>query len=285
MTRSRKTRFGALPFGRGRPRKPGPVMRFAVRVLFWGCFILAALGLIWGGLWGVRQLLFVRNPHFTIRLLDIRLGGGLQRSEIERRLRGAGIKLGTTNLFAVSPADIRERLEAYVLVDHVRVTRRLPDTLVIEVFEREPVAQLLRPGGRLTDRNGWILPERPDEDLLTLPVITGIRDLGRVPTGARLRNELFQAALHFLTLCKTEKYARPLDPVTIQLDARDRTLICYLREKGTFLPNAKVRVPVAGMEAALKRVGRIVAAREQAGVRTSFIDATYERNVPVRPLH
>jgi len=39
------------------------------------------------------------------------------------------------------------------------------------------------------------------------------------------------------------------------------------------------------MEAALKRMGQIVAERERVGVRTSFIDATYERNVPVRPLN
>lgn len=285
VTRHPKTRFGTLPFGKGKGRKPGPVVQFLVRIVFWCCLLVAVCGLFWGLVWGMHQVLFVRNPHFTIEHIDIRLRGRLQRSEIERRLWSAGIKKGEMNLFAISPVDVRERVEAYVLVDHARVTRRLPGTLVIEVFEREPVAQLLKRGGRLTDRTGWILPERPDEDLLELPVITGVPGLGSVPTGVRLRNDMFQAALRLLLLCKTEKYARPLDPVTIQLSAHDHVLICYVREKGTLLRDAKIIIPVRGMEAALKRMGQIVAERERVGVRTSFIDATYERNVPVRPLN
>lgn len=59
-------------------------------------------------------------------------------------------------------------------VEDVRVTRRLPDTLVIEVIERKPTAVWQHDGKYfLVDRNGIVLEDVPQANAYGLPLIGG----------------------------------------------------------------------------------------------------------------
>ncbi len=70
--------------------------------------------------------------------------------------------------------EIRERVEAFSWVGEARVSRRLPDTLVISITERQPVAiwqhnqQLY-----LVDVDGEVLQEVPLDAMPDLPLIIG----------------------------------------------------------------------------------------------------------------
>ncbi|MBM4185261.1 MAG: FtsQ-type POTRA domain-containing protein [Gemmatimonadetes bacterium] len=76
----------------------------------------------------------------------------------------------------------RERVASHPLVKDVRVSRRLPDGLLVVVTERTPIALGPTPTLEPMDADGRRLPLDPSEYRLDLPVIHTSR---RPPRGAR----------------------------------------------------------------------------------------------------
>jgi cell division protein FtsQ len=78
------------------------------------------------------------------------------------------------SMAAVDLSEVREGLLAYGWVGDARVSRRLPDTLVVELVERAPVA-VWQHRGRLSliDDRGAVLENVGLEDAAGLPVIVG----------------------------------------------------------------------------------------------------------------
>ena len=91
----------------------------------------------------------------------------------------------------VDVRSIRQRLLHYGWVKDARVSRRLPDTLVIDIVERQPAA-LWQDRGRLAliDADGVVIDRVPVTDMPDLPLLVG--------AGANLHerdlNELLEAA-------------------------------------------------------------------------------------------
>lgn len=79
-----------------------------------------------------------------------------------------------TNILALDPAELGERVAAHPWVAEATVTLELPDTLEIEVVEHEPTAIVLAGRFYLVDRVGR--PFKPVErgERGQLPVVTGI---------------------------------------------------------------------------------------------------------------
>jgi hypothetical protein len=76
-----------------------------------------------------------------------------------------------------------DRVALHPLVEEARVTRRLPDGLLVEVVERTPVALAPTPTLEPIDAEGYRLPLDPAEHRLDLPVLAAS---STPPTGARL---------------------------------------------------------------------------------------------------
>ena len=74
----------------------------------------------------------------------------------------------------VSVSEIRQRLLGYGWVKDARVSRRLPDTLVIDIVERTPAA-LWQSEGRLAliDHEGVVLDRVPVDKMPDLPLLIG----------------------------------------------------------------------------------------------------------------
>ena len=74
----------------------------------------------------------------------------------------------------VDVAEIRRRLLGYGWVKDARVSRRLPDTLVIDIVERTPAA-LWQSEGRLAliDKEGVVLDRVPVDKMPDLPLLIG----------------------------------------------------------------------------------------------------------------
>lgn len=68
-----------------------------------------------------------------------------------------------------------ERVEAHPLVRSARISRRLPDGLVVEVEERQPVALAATPILEPVDGEGHRLPIDPTRHGLDLPIIASDR--------------------------------------------------------------------------------------------------------------
>lgn len=123
------------------------------------------------------------NAYLSAELVDAvgRAGFTVKRVHVVGanrvdNLRIYDIALNQTDrsMAAVDVAEVRRELLGYGWVADARVSRRLPDTLVIDLVERSPVA-VWQDRGRYTliDGNGRLLPGVDPASVPGLPVIVG----------------------------------------------------------------------------------------------------------------
>ena len=105
--------------------------------------------------------------HMDRRVVDEVVGDELHRAASEAEAVKAPQML-------VDVAAIRRRLRAYGWVKDARVSRRLPDTLVIDIVERTPAALWQNEGQlALIDSDGVVLDRVPVEKMPDLPLLIG----------------------------------------------------------------------------------------------------------------
>jgi cell division protein FtsQ len=107
-----------------------------------------------------------------INHMDRKLVDAVVTSELHRAAAEAGGAKAPQAL--VNAAGIRRNLLAYGWVKDARVSRRLPDTLVIDILERTPAA-LWQNEGRLAliDAEGVVLDRVPIDKMPDLPLLIG----------------------------------------------------------------------------------------------------------------
>ena len=91
-------------------------------------------------------------------------------------LRRAADETGSTKApqALVNVSEIRRRLLGYGWVKDARVSRRLPDTLVIDIIERKPAALWQNQGQlALIDSEGVVLDRVPVDKMPDLPLLIG----------------------------------------------------------------------------------------------------------------
>jgi cell division protein FtsQ len=103
---------------------------------------------------------------FRVRDVDVRGLDLASRDEIVERLR-----LTSESSVWEDPEVWIARLEGHPMLKEVRVGRRVPGTLVIDVVERRPVALAPTPTLEPVDAEGKRLPVDPAERTLDLPVL------------------------------------------------------------------------------------------------------------------
>ena len=107
-----------------------------------------------------------------INRMDRKLVDAVVNDELKRAAEeGASAKAPQA---LVDVSEIRRRLLNYGWVRDARVSRRLPDTLVIDIVERTPAA-LWQTDGRLAliDREGVVLDRVPVDKMPDLPLLIG----------------------------------------------------------------------------------------------------------------
>jgi len=181
-----------------RPR-PGRTTRW-LRILAFVA-VLAALG---GGIWYGRHSTDVRpaglvtwaDRFFTIHTVEISEGQRVSREEVLALLDlapGAG-------LVSADPAMLQHALETHPWIRRAEVRRVFPDTLMIDVSEREPMA-VLRTGGRdfLLDQDATLIAQGLQGTYEGFPVLTGVEYTDAVlrsdGTADRLRSGIALAGL------------------------------------------------------------------------------------------
>ena len=150
---------------------------------------LGAIGVLG---WGLLSLdgWASRSPRFALRTVRVR---GLQRATEHELLRLANVGPGA-NLWSLDPTAVGQAMSAHPWVSSVEVTRSLPDTLVLRVEEREPVALAALGDLYVVDAQGVPFKRVSASDRLDLPLLTGIsRDAAAQDPGgtaARFREAL-----------------------------------------------------------------------------------------------
>ena len=112
----------------------------------------------------------VGEAGFRVRSVDVT---GVQRMD-SRPVFQIALDQKSMAMPLVDVAGIREKLLRYGWVKDARVSRRLPDTLVIDIVERQPAA-LWQDKTRLSliDRDGVVLDRVKVSDMPDLPLLIG----------------------------------------------------------------------------------------------------------------
>ena len=141
---------------RERLRRPGWKILGAIFLI---AIIMAAA---WGTRAGARKMAF-----FRVRSVEIRGAQYLQPSEIVSRLQ-----IDTLVSLWDDLEPYRQRVRKHPQVSDVRITRRMPGTLVVTIKENLPVALIQTPAGLLPyDSLGRQLPIDPSRTNLDLPIV------------------------------------------------------------------------------------------------------------------
>ncbi|MEP6551001.1 MAG: FtsQ-type POTRA domain-containing protein [Gemmatimonadales bacterium] len=128
-------------------------------VLFLVALIMAAA---WGVRAGAREMAF-----FRVRAVDVRGARYLQPNEIVSRLR-----IDTLASLWDDVEPYRQRVLAHPQVSDVKITRKMPGTLVVTIRENLPVALIQTSAGLLPyDSLGRQLPIDPARTNLDLPIV------------------------------------------------------------------------------------------------------------------
>ena len=141
---------------RERLRKPGWKILGAIFLI--GVIMAAA----WGTRAAARKMAF-----FRVRSVEIRGARYLQPNEIVSRLQ-----IDTLASLWDDLEPYRQRVRKHPQVSDVRITRRMPGTLVVTIQENLPVALIQTSGGLLPyDSLGRQLPIDPSRTNLDLPIV------------------------------------------------------------------------------------------------------------------
>ncbi len=163
-------------------RAPAPVRiplppRRLRALLFWtGGSLLAAAVLAWSAAAGLDRRLKAEllaasaRAGFTARQVQI-LGA---RQQDRLSIYAAVLDQDSDALLALDLEAIRARIEALPWVAEARVLRRWPDTIVVEVTERRPLAVWqLRGRFAVIDTGGALLPAADPARFRHLPLVVG----------------------------------------------------------------------------------------------------------------
>ena len=159
----------ALPFSEAATRR---LITVAILALV-GAALLAIA--IWTGLAGAAGVAMAEaagRAGFRVERIQVT---GLDRME-RMAVYEVALDQQSRAMPLVDLAKVRERLVAYPWIADARVSRRLPDTLVIQIIEREPSA-VWQHRGRLTLIDGEGRPLEPVavDRMPNLPLVVGPR--------------------------------------------------------------------------------------------------------------
>ncbi|MDD3294878.1 MAG: FtsQ-type POTRA domain-containing protein [Geobacteraceae bacterium] len=164
-----------------KPRKPIQFRRYlrkAARVCA-GFFLVTML---WVVCVEAYELVTTATP-FRLEKMEISRTKRLTRDEITAL---AGVKPGDP-LLRLDLRNMADRLEKNPWIETLKIRRRLPSTISIEITEREPVAVINMGYLYYLDKKGDIFKPLTGGDRLDFPVVTGItaEDLEKDPAGAK----------------------------------------------------------------------------------------------------
>jgi cell division protein FtsQ len=138
--------------------------------------VVVLVGLLIANWFGVPQMAYQQFGHMTakagFKVTDIQLEGTKRLDQ----LKVYDIVLEEQNpaILLVDLEGIRGELLKYGWIKDVRVSRQLPDRLIIQVTERKPVAVWNNGGSyRLLDDEGKVLDKISQAEIGNMPVVSG----------------------------------------------------------------------------------------------------------------
>ncbi len=165
--------------------------------------------------WKLGAVLFWENPKYSIQKIEIHVEGStITPAHVREYMRiGEGTNLFSSNLYSLRSDFLRKA----PIAKSVKLQRHLPDTLMIEVVERIPLARLGRWGTLAVDREGFVFNLRAGGR--DYPVITGYTDSNLKP-GAKVDQSVLNA-LEIIDICNRTKLGEQVKIASLEVGPKD----------------------------------------------------------------
>src|SRR4030065_924276 len=209
------------------------------------------------------------SPYFEIKETSVR---GLKELTEKDILTLAQIK-PAQNLLAVNTGAIKSRVSENPWVRNIYVGRELPNRLVLELQERDPLALLKKVDNiYLVDTEGTVFKKLSKNDEVDLPILTGFdRD-----SKTKLR-QFFSALILLKTLSNSRQYSYLGSISEVNID--EISGLSVITDKGLYL-----KLRLEGFENKLKNLKIVSADLEKKGMKKSYlcIDLCDESKITVQ---
>ena len=252
-------------------RKPLNFRRHLKRAaIFSGSVILIALV----GFAGYHVYNFAsRLVLFRLETIEVTHNKRIDRREI---IALANVRAGD-DLIKLKLSQIGEQLEKNPWIESVRVKRYFPNTLAIEVAEREPVAVINVGHLAYLDTKGTIFKPLNDGDSLNYPIITGIseEDFTRDPSGTK---KAISETVGLISLLKRGEVFRLDDVSELHYDPGFGFTL-FTTQGG--IP---VRLGTDGYQEKLARLARIYKELQPQMLTLEYIDLNYSDKIIVKKV-
>lgn len=209
------------------------------------------------------------SPYFEIKETSVR---GLKELTEKDILTAAGIN-PAQNLLAVNTNAVMRRVAADPWIKHVYVGRELPNRLVLEVQERNPLALIKQAGDfYLMDSEGFAFKKVGKSDEVDFPILTGSNEEGKT------KSKLFLSMVDLLkTVSASRQYAYLGTISEVNMD--DIFGLSLLTDTGFYL-----KLGMDGFENKLKSLNLVLADLEKRGMKNRYlcIDLCDESKITVQ---
>lgn len=228
--------------------------------------------------WGVQKIIHhfvLNNPRYNLTEIEVEKQGSLQKRDI---LRAAKVEIGM-GLMKIDLRQVQLDIEKMPYVAEARVSRHLPNKLIIQVKERIPMARWTFPGtpthireAFAIDRDGVLIRPRSNEPL-NLPEIIGFK-LSDPEPGQKIESNEVIAAIRLL---KAMEGTSLRSVMTVRsIDVSSPYSLHVLSSEGMV---AQFRTTIIDQQ--LERLSKILEISRQKENPIATIDLTLDRNVPV----
>jgi len=211
----------------GRPSQPELAGARGVVALLWSALKLASglavvVGVSLAVAWSAHHYALT-SPRFAIHTVDL---VGAKRTTLDQIKTDSGIAVGS-NIFALDTDVAERKLLENPWIAEVKVTRRLPSTLRVELSEREAAAVVvLGEHLYLVTPEGVPFKEIQAGDPFDMPLITGASP-ENLQRDRKREIERIQTSLEVLRQFERIPLSRVYPPEEVHLaDAGDVTLTC-----------------------------------------------------------
>lgn len=216
---------------------------------------------------GTTIFLLFRSDLFLVRQIEIE---GKRVFVREDDLRSTTSFFLARSIFFADASQIERRIkQEFLTVAKIRVEKRLPDRLVIEVWEREPLLKVETVGGQfLADSEGLIFASAPVG--LDLPVLNLSEQ--KIGLGSRLEGKIIAAVLKITQVIKemgfitlTRVSVNEQGEIVIQSDLAAEVL---------FDADSDIEYQLSSLQAILRRV-------KMEGKKLTKVDLRFQRPIVV----
>ncbi|MFH1091866.1 MAG: FtsQ-type POTRA domain-containing protein [Pseudomonadota bacterium] len=218
------------------------------KLVFSGVFILVLLGgLSLGLVIGYRYLL--NSDYLMVQKIILKGLNRVNRTEVITRI---GLDK-PSNMLALHLGEMAENVKSIPWVDYVAVTRKLPDTIIVDIKERRPRALINLGAIYYLDDGGRPFKKIDPNEKAELPIITGFTMADFTQRPKYTRRDLDQVFALFEVLTERNDCFRLENISEVNFDPV-RGLSIFTREN-----NVQVKIGWGEYRAKMKRLGRVLA--------------------------